>query len=106
MAKIKDKVEDEVLTTQDDGVIDNAPEEDVKVDIIDDQTKDEEINNVGADAPTVEKPEPAPVPVIDPNAKVTADGMKQMRAAIVFLAKMSMTPADLQDFKTAFPGLL
>lgn len=67
---------------------------------------DEEINAVGADVPTVERPEARS----KPKAKIKlAQGLELRegidRAAIIFLAKTLLTSTDLEDFKTLYPSL-
>jgi hypothetical protein len=63
-------------------------------------TKDEEINAVGMDVPTVERPKA--------ELKLKARTIKMPpveRAAIIFLAKTLLTSTDLEDFKTLYPSL-
>lgn len=85
MAKEKDEVqeEQEVLTTQNDEV----------------QTKDEEINEVGEDAPVVEQPM---VKVKDAKVK---DPAKVHAAAIRHLARRVLGTAEVDEFQSMFPSL-
>jgi len=116
----------EVLTTKDEGVIpnndenpkdpseinydeqDGPPKDDDEagkaIDPAKVKSKDEEINAIGADVPTVPKPETKPK--AKPKAEITELTPAQFQAAIVYLVKSLMTPADLEDFKMLFPGFM
>lgn len=117
------KEDAEVLTAQDEGDVPNdIPEGEIQEisdqdigdisEIIEDRTKDEEINAIGSDVPTVERPDPGKdeVPLdTDPvyyELERLGKQNDRLRGAIVYLVKSLMTPADLEDFKTLFPGLL
>lgn len=63
-----------------------APKEEVKKE----ESQDAKINKVGAEAKTIAKPKPS---------------VNVERAAILYLAKQVLTPADLEDFKTLYPSL-
>ena len=119
-AIVKEDVE--VMTTQDEGVIPNAIE-----------TKDEEINKVGEDVSIVERPDlrkadedeipedGKPLEKEDENEesrdlrdedavfrylqRVEKQNV-QLKGAVVYLVKSVMTPADIEDFKALFPGLV
>jgi len=64
-------------------------------------TKDDEINAVGADVPTMERPKARKIK----NAPELVHRECIDRAAIIFLAKTLLTSTDLEDFKTLYPSL-
>jgi len=88
------KEDAKVMTTQDAGVIPNV---------------DEKINAFGIDVPQVSKPETGsklkPLSKAPMEAKAV-DPIAQLRGAVVYLVKSLMTPADVEDFKKLFPGLI
>lgn len=114
--------ETEVITEQDvgsvDGIMESTTEdEDVgkEIDPNKVETKDEEINKIGTDVPTVERPDPRKAEVPEDGEPIDPVMYKlnqlewqnvQLRGAMVYLVKSLMTPADIEDFKTLFPGLL
>jgi len=101
---------DETDVGDEDGDIDETPEEGVS-DEPEPQIKDEEINEVGTDAPTV--PSPAKESKSKQRkqaAEIAFEAERRAvfaveRSAIVYLAKYLMAPPDLEDFKRAFPSL-
>ncbi len=106
------KEDAEVMTTQDEGAIPNEDENDGPggVDTPEaNMSKDKEINAVGADVETVERPKAEPPKVVTFDELLEADpemAVNKLRGAVVYLVKSLMTPADLEDFKKLFPGLV
>ncbi|MHA2426519.1 MAG: hypothetical protein ACXADB_00565 [Candidatus Hermodarchaeia archaeon] len=99
--------EDDVLTSQNEG--------DIKV-VEDETTKDEEINSVGSDVPTVEPPKPPKPPkkkkkkAVEPAAPPVPSGPTQaevnvIKAAVRSLVGRILTPSDVDDFKALYPSL-
>ena len=108
--------ETEVITEQNiDDTEDQAPEsgEGVKPDDV--EIQDEKINKVGTDVETLKRPESEPVEDVFERGNDMSEFSElrrierqniKLRGAIVYLVKSLMTPADIEDFKILFPGLM
>jgi hypothetical protein len=106
----------EVLTTKDEGVIPNDDEAGKAIDPDKVETQDEKINAIGSDVETLKRPESDPVvpeyeedvPESEWSRSVRrVEKQNQvLRGAMIYLVKSLMTPADVEDFKKLFPGLM